>query len=466
MAAQHLFVISDLHLGGDDGFQLCSKDGQAHLSRFIDEVRERHGADGHLIINGDFIDLLAEAPFAPFTPDQGAALRKLEQAMAHAAPVFAALRDLLQGGAALTLLLGNHDLELCLPRVRRALLDRLGPGRVEFLYDNQALTVGGALIEHGNRDDDWNAVRHDELRQLRSVLSRGEPATAFAAPPGSELVARVMNPLKRRYAFVDMLKPEDAAVPPLLAFLEPGLVGDLRQLYEMARLNGRRKLVDLQTPQYRGAAATGDPHALDDPPRPAEPMGLTRGYEGPGGAERSAVSSAWSFLQLWRMSRDDQQDRARVLLQLRRALRSYTKARADTFHLNREDPLYADPARQALQRGFDVVIYGHTHLVKRVEMDAGLYLNTGTWGDLMRLPAAVTEQEETPAALEELAAFADDLAQNRLDRWRRQLATYAHLVVTEGGAVVSADVLRFDEQGNGADLIDGEVLVAGRSQGE
>ena len=69
-------------------------------------------------------------------------------------------------------MLGNHDIELSLPGTRQLLLDRLGPGRIDFTYDNEALTIGPVLIEHGNRFDAWNAVPHGALRRLRSQLSR------------------------------------------------------------------------------------------------------------------------------------------------------------------------------------------------------------------------------------------------------------------------------------------------------
>src|SRR5262249_35079093 len=153
--------------------------------------------------------------------------------------------DLVLSGSALTFLLGNHDLEMSLPGPRRALLARLGPGRVEFVYDNQALTLGPVLIEHGNRYDSWNAVPHDVRRQVRSTVSRGEPAPTFPRVPGSELVVRVMNELKARYPFIDLLKPETEAALPLLAVLEPSVLGRLSEVVGLY-LESRRVRFDAQ----------------------------------------------------------------------------------------------------------------------------------------------------------------------------------------------------------------------------
>src|SRR5262249_50206933 len=124
---------------------------------------------------------------------------------------FSALRDLLTAGHRLTIVLGNHDVELSFPALRRILMEELGADgkRFSFIYDGEAYQVGKVLIEHGNRYDEWNVVTHDALRRLRSVQSRMEPALkadrGFEAPAGSFLVAGVMNEIKNRYPFVDLL---------------------------------------------------------------------------------------------------------------------------------------------------------------------------------------------------------------------------------------------------------------------
>ena len=72
----------------------------------------------------------------------------------------------------LTILLGNHDLELGLPAVQAMLLQALGGRRhrVAWVDDGRAYRLGGVLIEHGNRYDganlnDWNGLRSLRLAQ-------------------------------------------------------------------------------------------------------------------------------------------------------------------------------------------------------------------------------------------------------------------------------------------------------------
>src|SRR5262249_37777826 len=141
--------------------------------------------------------------------------------------LFDALRTFTGRRGRLTLLLGNHDVELSFPQVRRRLfqyLDAEALTRITFIYDGEAYAVGDALIEHGNRYDGFNVIDHDRLRRVRSLQSRRQaipPEYAFAPPPGSRLVASIMNPIKQMYPFVDLLKPETEAVVPMLLALEP-----------------------------------------------------------------------------------------------------------------------------------------------------------------------------------------------------------------------------------------------------
>ena len=67
------------------------------------------------------------------------------------------------------------------------------------------LEIGGArvLYCHGEHNDPWNQVDYDELMD-REAWDR------FAYPPGSRLVKRILNPLKRDFGmrFADLLKPD------------------------------------------------------------------------------------------------------------------------------------------------------------------------------------------------------------------------------------------------------------------
>src|SRR5262249_44068929 len=174
-----------------------------------------------------------EAPeWTPFRARPGEALAAFREVVQRDRELFTALRALLAAGKRLTLVLGNHDLELCLPDVRASLEAELGPGNLRFLDDGQAYGLGDVLVDHGNLFDPANAVDHDRLRLVRALYSRGwfeDLGKLFTPPAGSKLVAQVINPIKLDYGFIDLLKPQSETSLALLLAIEPGyrrILGD------------------------------------------------------------------------------------------------------------------------------------------------------------------------------------------------------------------------------------------------
>jgi hypothetical protein len=70
--------------------------------------------------------------------------------------------------------------------------------------------------------------------------------------------------------------------------------------------------------------------------------------------------------------------------------------------------------------------------------DGATYLNTGTWAELMALPRGILLNTKDDA-MQELRAFLDDLAENKLDKWKKPLPTFAKLVM-DGDEIVEQDV--------------------------
>jgi hypothetical protein len=225
-----------------------------------------------------------------------------------------------------------------------------------------------------------------------------------------------MNPLKQKYGFVDLLKPENEGVLPLLAVLEPG---SITQIGEVWKLRKRMKKA-----RFGADGRPLDPANIGVGPRDPEQslFDLARELAGDTGA-----IGARGPLQ--------QRTREMMLRGLYRAFRAMAERHARALHINEESPTYGDPAEALAGRGFKLVIFGHTHLAKRVPLrNGGLYLNTGTWADLIRLPAAVLGNDEA-AAMAELTLLADDLERNDLGARRKQLPTFAQVELGEGGAM-------------------------------
>lgn len=479
-----LFIISDLHLGGrphdvvKDGASLPGfqfNHAYPALIEFIDWVRRQAGSgegkEIELVINGDIVDFLAEDDYEDgvraWTADEDLASRKLRMIAARTRGsdgrgVFEALGDFLRAGHRLTLLLGNHDIELSLPAVRRTLLDLLGGdhARLAFIYDGEAYRVGRVLIEHGNRYDRWNRVDHNGLREERSMRSRGLPLDEsrrgrryFTPPAGSHLVIDVMNRLKARYRFIDLLKPETGAVVPLLLALEPSSVryldGVIRAYMTMPERIGTGMLSPAETRDpdllSRGTAAssafdrvlseeldTADAGLFMPSCRAALPPATRDDEMSIRDTAVAARAQAQAWIDAWQGAADGIAALVRRHVdaiedmrwrQLHAALRRVVR-RDGAFKIEHEDASYLDAAGAIVHGGgIDVVVNGHTHLPKRKRLDVAgrqcWYLNSGTWCDVLRLPDELDQEFDRarPALHRFLAALRDNNLQEHVTRY-------------------------------------------------
>jgi UDP-2,3-diacylglucosamine pyrophosphatase LpxH len=452
------YVISDLHLGGapstgagDPGFRMCYQVDR--LAEFISNLST--GPRCELVINGDFVDFLAErssdGSWQPATPDPAEAAKKL-RTIAEERPdgvVFAALNRFLANGHRLVLLVGNHDIELGFREVRVALRDVLTEGRacdLEMILDGEAYSIGNTLIEHGNRYDSFNVVDHDRLRELRSLSSRRQAPLAelpFLPPVGSQLVASIMNPYKKRYPFIDLLKPEDEAVVPILLALEPDAKGRILDILRFQWAASRHQSRSPAMPRRRGeiASATESFEAplsaeealfaaalsSNDVPESLEPAARTRRRSIASDRGETTPRLDWhSGIAELLLRGSDYKSRLRPLLRALRTLRFET-----SFDIHTDPSVYPRHAAKLASGGFGCVIFGHTHLAKDIAISPGVkYLNTGTWVDLIKLPAGLFVANEEDAC-RTLDTFIQQLLHAPRDEWVLRRSTFARVVVSE-----------------------------------
>ena len=444
-----LIVISDLHLGGDPPAAM-SQPGK--LASFIDGLPQLLAKDEalDLVIAGDFVDFLAVPPFASWTPDQKAAVDKLSKVAGKQgekegfAPVFDALGRHVDAGHRLTVMLGNHDLELALPKVRQAFLQRIGASAhdVHFVFDGSAYRVGGALIEHGNRYDNANANDFTGLRALASVLSRGEEPgkeAAFTVSTGSELVMRVVSPLKRRYPFVDLLKPEGVLLLYLVASIEPSLVTE--HLGDIPLLVRAKKLAEANAagakPGDTANVAAEQVEEVSAEVRAAFPelAAAIRSHDQDVGA-LDQILGVWSAIRydsLSKIVQDGGEIDAERLGKIRVSFSDFVKADR-SFDRKGPDGPYAKAAERLLKsEGVETVVMGHTHLARHHgPLARATYINTGTWADLVTIPADVLKPGSDAALRQFLIKLVKD------DQVRSFWPTYADVRVNEDGRVVHA----------------------------
>ena len=80
--------------------------------------------------------------------------------------------------------------------------------------------------------DPWNYVRYESLSKVARRLNAGRSLTQSEWEPnaGTKMVKEVMNEVKQKYAWIDLLKPETQAAVGALLVLEPGQVGKINRL--------------------------------------------------------------------------------------------------------------------------------------------------------------------------------------------------------------------------------------------
>ncbi len=425
-------TVSDLHMGGEAGFQIFNQGPP--LAALINSLCDRPPADSRvaLLINGDMVDFLAARNPRSFDPT--GAIAKLddiwkEQAFA---PVFAALqRFVSRPNRYLIITLGNHDIELALPWVRAHLLAKLSGGddavrgRITLSFEGAgyACSVGGAsiLCLHGNEVDPWNVTDFETLRRQGRDGVQDRPLDEWTPNAGTKMVIDVMNGVKRKFAFVDLLKPEKEAVVPVLLALDQAQASKLAKIVAVAsHLTWDR--VRLATGFLSaGEEAESGSVALDNQADPTSaldrllhqtfrPPGIGPGAAGPEqlldrvetlldenadplhmleadqvAEQLGMVGAAWDWIR--------RKPEIEVLLE---ALESVKQDHS--FVVDAPDDTYKR-IDEWVGSGFDFVIAGHTHLERCIRRGSGrgTYFNSGTWVALMRLK---DEMLSSPAAFQ------------------------------------------------------------------
>ncbi|HEV3470254.1 MAG TPA: metallophosphoesterase [Pyrinomonadaceae bacterium] len=436
-----LYVISDLHLGGPKDFQIFNSGEE--LKRLIDHLRgwspERRVA---LVINGDFVDFLAERPSKYFDP--AGAVAKLDR-IATEDPTFRPAFEALRRFAAtknrhLVVNLGNHDLELALPWVRARLLEILAGtseparARITFAFDGAGYLcrVGEAevICVHGNEVDDWNVADYEVIRRFGREVTQGRPVESWIPNAGSQLVIDVMNDIKARFPFVDLLKPETEGVLPILFALAPDQRDKMRAITATARRlvwdklrratgflgagedgevvrvelpfggSGIRPLASgdaaasLGRPRSNGLAHTAAPERFGGREyaerllaeteerlvRGLDPLALV------GADQRGAYLGVGSAVMKWFGGAEKSEV-------LREAL---SKLREDrSFDFSTEDATFVGLDEQ-IGGNAEFVVAGHTHLERAMprKRGRGWYFNSGTWARLVRIDRDVLDSAD------------------------------------------------------------------------
>jgi UDP-2,3-diacylglucosamine pyrophosphatase LpxH len=250
----HLLIVSDLHLseGRDSKSKKFSKNEDfffdEEFARFLahyQDTRRWNGAKWHLIVNGDFFDFLQviSVDDAPSVLPPGSAhhelglpcgeqetVRKLRKIAKGHWLFFESLAGFVAAGNLVTIIKGNHDVELHYAGVRAALLAELkeafrrrlerdpawGKDREIGNIDADAVRFSDWFyferkllwVEHGNRYEGINSFKY-WLSPLLPEIPGWPPERKdeIDLPFGSLFVRYLFNRMERVVPFADNIKP-------------------------------------------------------------------------------------------------------------------------------------------------------------------------------------------------------------------------------------------------------------------
>lgn len=377
-------ILSDLHLGNGGDYDIFAGSDSLPplLDRFVDPPT-------CVILNGDSMDFLLNE--APLRLDVNQAVQQAES-IATAAPTIPTLKALgriCAAGGEVLVRMGNHDVELALNQVREVFRKHLNQPdsvsqRLQFERGSEPhiLNSGGAkiLITHGEQNDPFNQVDYDHLPGPGSSLSIG--MQDFQYPPGSLLVKKILNPLKKRYQmrFADLLKPDfQGAVLTALA-VDPFSV--------RAALKGESLEI------IRGVLDNLGVVSFE--PRMDE-LGLTYRFQNAGltfeeiAALKQQLSDtpadiSFGFIPDLMYSLRLKLTRTGLGLYARAQRQIVDDSGAHYFSYEPGKSEMNEVRRLSDKYGTKAVITGHSHATRWKEDGKLLYANTGTWIWLMRMP--------------------------------------------------------------------------------
>jgi UDP-2,3-diacylglucosamine pyrophosphatase LpxH len=411
-------VISDIHMGGQPGFQILRE--TKRLANFIRRLTgQRPGGRLALVLNGDVFDTLAEDVIGYVAIDDAQATIKRIMEDESFKPVWDALAAFVKAPRrALVIVIGNHDIEVAFPPCSAS----SAPGwqattsaGLPHLSTRQRardtrMVCGPGLRIHGNEVDAWNYNRYEDLAKVSRRMNAGMSLSHDEWKPnaGTRMVKEVMNNVKRRYAWVDLLKPETSAAVGTLLVLDASQASRIGALFGIV---GERKRGDGEVGARLSAEGFVDREPSATSAMTLEQMIGPNLKQGFGGGVDDMLYAAESNFAKSRTPRAPVTgtlgtpqlivDRLSGWLtgvskaeSLRRALRDWLE-NDKTFAIDDLDDTFRQVSA-SVGPTIDFIVTGHTHLERAIDMGQHrFYFNSGTWIRLLRFTPAILASEES-----------------------------------------------------------------------
>jgi len=412
-------IVSDLHVAsGDpllDGFgqrQQAALEGLLAAAGHSSGSPLGEGDEVEVILNGDCLDFLIVEPHdTGGVMHAGLAVEKLRQVTAAHGPFFETLgRFVRQPGRRMTIMTGNHDMELCFAEVRAGIREVMGmlpgDGRIYFCPTPRYRPLPDVYLEHGHAYHFWCCDRSG----LRDAPGHGRTANpqVMTLPLEAQYMQHVGYPVLVYYPYLAGFEPSLSITrqTALLCLLNPAVMVEavqhvLELLDSGAHGQLRKGLLHLARGEKCSPVALFEQAMMALLAFQQEVVARSPGWKEPLGEEAALQAQAMMELAMLR----ETLSRAPCLLDrtgedevVREAIAMVctptASAMGDSVAAAMHAVLHSDPSlRYALA--------GHTHKPRLDRIEGGtaeqqVYLNTGSWLSRLALP---TPGEVTPELL-------------------------------------------------------------------
>lgn len=376
LEASELIVLSDIHLGPEYGKGLFRADKEliSCLNWILDKKK-----NCYVVLAGDIFDflVLGEDENAKDFYNLDNIGQRMKNIIDNHPDVFNAFAGLANSpNHYLIFIGGNHDPEVAFPEVQFIVEKRLSNSsqpitRWTVHGESVSIKVGEAkvLIEHGNLFDKFNRVDHKTLRDVLSIKNRGfsVDGKGYYDPPfGSKLVIEYVNPIRKKYPWLDYLHPGREATYPIMR--------------EFTSIKQKTTFL----PALRDAIWTISNDLY---------IKVRQSWQ-PESKYRSSVEDnflTWLNNEIEKQNRGDNRGwvfKAKDTELIMELISSWK----DVSDFSLPDSAFDDVVL-LLKLNTNLVITGHTHQAKIYPIEKGLYINTGTWGQLLETPHKDDSQE-------------------------------------------------------------------------
>jgi UDP-2,3-diacylglucosamine pyrophosphatase LpxH len=387
LEAQEIIVLSDLHLGPESGKGLFRSDEE--LCNCLRWILQKD-TECYVILAGDILDFLVlgenETPADFYNLDK-VGTRAANIISAHP-EVFNAFAELANSQKHhLLYVAGNHDPEVVFPEVQFLIEKKLtatAKPAARWVVHGEPLRmkIGAAnvLIEHGNLFDRYNQVDYKKLREVLSLKNHGFSLSGknyYEVPFGSRLVIDYLSPVHIDFPWLDYLLPMNEAVIPMIRELTSirEKAGFLRTIKDFLWVIGDDEFTKFRA-NYKPEIAYksgGEDRFLE---------WLNEEFE----KQNQPKDKGWII----------KSNNSKLIAEL---VSNWKDVSDITLH----DSAYEQVAF-ILEHNANLVITGHTHLAKIYPINQGLYINTGTWGQIMTTPDVNASEEVWEIFIDNLKA--------------------------------------------------------------